>query len=61
MANYILNYSGPQVNEKLGSINENLPAAENGLDLSLVTTGDKYIWNNKADNTMATQQAAGLM
>ena len=61
MANYILNYSGPQVNEKLGSINENLPAAENGLDLSLVTTGDKFLWNNKANNAIATQTTAGLM
>ena len=27
----------------------NQPAAENGTTLSLVTTGDKYTWNNKAD------------
>ena len=27
----------------------NLPAEENGTDLSLVTTGEKYLWNNVSD------------
>ena len=28
---------------------ENLPAEENGQDVSLVTTGEKYTWDNKSD------------
>ena len=28
----------------------NLAAAQNGTDVSLVTTGEKYIWNNKANS-----------
>lgn len=28
---------------------ENLPAAQGGTDVSLVTTGEKYVWNNKQD------------
>lgn len=28
---------------------ENLPAVEDGQDVSLVTTGEKYNWNNKSD------------
>lgn len=45
---------------------ENTPTSESavqdGTDLSLVTTGEKYIWNNKADSTAmvgATASAAG--
>lgn len=45
---------------------ENTPTSESavqdGTDLSLVTTGEKYIWNNKADNTAmvgATSSVAG--
>ena len=41
--------------------NESKTAAENGTDISLVTTGEKYIWNNKADTTTATTSNAGLM
>ena len=41
--------------------NESKAAAENGTDVSLVTTGEKYIWNNKADTTTATTSNAGLM
>lgn len=36
-------------------------AASGGTTVSLVTTGEKYTWNNKADNTAATTSAAGLM
>lgn len=45
---------------------ENTPTSEaavqDGNDLSLVTTGEKYIWNNKANNTAmvgATASVAG--
>lgn len=31
----------------------NLPAEEDGTDISLVTTGDKYLWNNKQDELVA--------
>ena len=31
----------------------NLPAEEDGTDVSLVTTGDKYLWNNKQDELVA--------
>lgn len=31
----------------------NLPAEEGGTDVSLVTTGDKYLWNNKQDELVA--------
>ena len=40
----------------------NRPAANAGADLSLVTTGDKYTWNNKSDlaiGTTSTTAAAG--
>lgn len=36
-------------------------AASGGTDVSLVTTGEKYIWNNKASTTAATTTTAGLM
>lgn len=36
-------------------------AASGGTDVSLVTTGEKYTWNNKADTTTATTSANGLM
>lgn len=36
-------------------------AASGGTDVSLVTTGEKYTWNNKASTSVATQSAAGLM
>ncbi len=31
---------------------ESKPAAQGGTDLSLVTTGEKYTWNNKADRVL---------
>lgn len=37
------------------------PAAQDGQTLSLVMTGEKYTWNNKAPNTLATTTANGLM
>lgn len=36
-------------------------AASGGTATSLVTTGEKYIWNNKADTSTATTSADGLM
>ena len=36
-------------------------AASGGSDVSLVTTGEKYTWNQKADSTVATQSTSGLM
>lgn len=40
---------------------ESKAAASGGTDESLVTTGEKYIWNNKADTTVASSSANGLM
>lgn len=40
---------------------ESKAAASGGTDVSLVTTGEKYTWNNKADTTTATTSANGLM
>lgn len=40
---------------------ESKTAVSEGTDVSLVTTGEKYIWNNKADTTAATTSSAGLM
>lgn len=40
---------------------ESKTAVENGTNESLVTTGEKYIWNNKADTTVATSTTNGLM
>lgn len=37
---------------------ENKPAAEGGIAESLVTTGDKYNWNNKASNTPSFETAS---
>ena len=36
-------------------------AASGGTAVSLVTTGEKYIWNNKASTSVATTSANGLM
>lgn len=36
-------------------------AANGGTDTSLVTTGEKYTWNNKASTSVATTSANGLM
>ena len=36
-------------------------AASGGTTASLVTTGEKYIWNNKADATLAASDKDGLM
>ena len=36
-------------------------AASGGTAVSLVTTGEKYTWNNKASTAAATTSAAGLM
>lgn len=36
-------------------------AASGGTDVSLVTTGEKYTWNNKASTSVATTSANGLM
>ena len=36
-------------------------AAESGTTVSLVTTGEKYIWNHKADSDLATTSSDGLM
>ena len=36
-------------------------AASGGTDVSLVTTGEKYAWNNKASTAVATASANGLM
>lgn len=48
MANYVLDYSGAQVNEKLG-LNSKV-ASKNGTAESLVTTGEKYVWNNLVES-----------
>lgn len=40
---------------------ESKAAESGGTDVSLVTTGEKYTWNNKADTTTATTSANGLM
>ena len=36
-------------------------AVSGGTDVSLVTTGEKYTWNNKASTNVATTTANGLM
>lgn len=48
MADYVLSYSGAQVEEKLGTTFESKSAVSGGTDISLVTTGEKYAWNTKA-------------
>ena len=40
-------YEGTEQWIQIGTSYESLPAQEGGDDLSLVTTGEKYIWNNK--------------
>lgn len=40
---------------------ESKAAASSGTALSMVTTGEKYTWNNKATNSVATSSANGLM
>ena len=40
---------------------ESKAEASGGTDESLVTTGEKYIWNHKADTTVASTSANGLM
>ena len=40
---------------------ESKTAASGGTAVSLVTTGEKYTWNNKASTSTATQSANGLM
>lgn len=42
-----------------GSSYYNLPAEEGGTDVSLVTTGDKYVWNNKQDALQNRQASQG--
>ena len=37
------------INTNIRASFSNLPAEENGTDLSLVTTGEKYLWNNISD------------
>lgn len=34
---------------------ENKVASDSGTDVSLVTTGEKYTWNNKQDDSSLTQ------
>ena len=58
MANYILDYSGQQINEKLSITYESKAATSGGTDVSLVTTGDKYNWDNKA--TKPTKKSISL-
>lgn len=40
---------------------ESKTAASGGTAVSLVTTGEKYTWNNKASTSAATTSTAGLM
>lgn len=40
---------------------ESKAAANGGTAVSLVTTGEKYTWNNKASTAVATKTANGLM
>lgn len=40
---------------------ESKTAAAGGTEVSLVTTGEKYLWNSKASTATATTSAAGLM
>ena len=45
-----------------GSTYANLPAASGGTSVSLVTTGDKYTWDNKGDGTVTSVDAGiGLL
>ena len=37
---------------------ESKEASQSGTDVSLVTTGEKYIWNNKTDNTGTVTQVS---
>ena len=52
-------YSSQQITLNLNVANET--AASGGTTLSLVTTGEKYTWNNKASTSVATTSSAGLM
>ena len=49
---YNLGLTGDQVKDIL---TKSLPAAEGGSALSLVSTGEKYIWNNKQDTLSITE------
>lgn len=53
---YVINgstASSPYTEILLDGAYENLPAAEDGQDVSLVTTGEKYVWDNKQDTLVA--------
>ena len=47
---YTFVYNGTQW-DLIGETYESKTAASNGTDISLVTTGEKYTWNEKADKT----------
>lgn len=59
----------PQINSHTLSGNSSLAdiglqsksESQSGTDVSLVTTGEKYTWNHKAETSTATQSANGLM
>ena len=46
------------VTNGIANINGNKTAASGGTDLSMVTTGEKYTWNNKASNSVFTPPAS---
>ena len=45
---------------EINSAPSNQSAQENGTTVSLVTTGEKFVWNNKANNTLFSDSANGL-
>lgn len=47
--------------KKVSDIFTSESAASGGTTTSLVTTGEKYTWNNKASTSVATTSANGLM
>ena len=55
---YTLNYTGAEINSHLGITSK--AAASGGTDESLVTTGEKYNWDNKVDgpNSSTNNQIA---
>lgn len=53
---YTLNYTGAEINSHLGITSK--AAASGGTDESLVTTGEKYNWDNKA--TKPTKKSISL-
>ena len=58
---YTLNKSVPADAKFTDTTYESKTAVNNGTAESLVTTGEKYTWNNKADTTTATSTVNGLM